>query len=919
MKINEKPKPFWLFYYILPALFGILAIYLFISLFDKNLFCGGDGWFMQYTATEYSREFWRNVCHGQWKMIDFTLGQGLDPWICMSYYGLTDPMNLIFVFVAQSAVPTVYTIITFGKLILGGVAFGFYASTKSTDHKAIAMGALVYTFSGFFILWFFCPGILSTAYLFPFLLYAIDRAFDHKRYVLFSVLTWLSYVTNYYAGLACSLMLMTYAILRIVQERQWRKEALWGHFKTICAHALGILCSLFILLPIASAMLGGSRGTSAGYSDSTLWFNLHYYFDLLLSLFTPFVNGENYWAAPYRATPNFLCIAAPALIMFIVHKTTKGSQERLLKWSLWVSMLFLCVPFFSKLFNMWMYPTHRWSFAFAMVIGMIVVWAVPQFSAMNWKHKLLSALILIGSGAASFMNMYPRAAWITLIMSIICSLILLIKPRRLTAYIACCTSLFMFMTATFIGNAYGAQFCPNNLVNRANAEIYAAAELSDEELKEFIRVSITDNSTAFNTGVLLGYNTTTALWNIMPNSVSSANSTQFLPNAQNDWWVEGSDDRTALQTLAGAKYFITTDSRKDAVPYGFTLEKTVDLTMEFPNQKHTEYTYYVYTNQYNPGIGYLYTNTLSYETYQSLDIASKQLALMKYAIQTDTTATEVEVTAFELPSHITTQAGKTTVNITVPDGYEVYLHVEKAEQTIQSNQVQIWGAQYWQSKQNDAAQPVTSSESVTSREANVVNVTAEDADGTRVLKTIRCQKPSFHLSSGNATRTVCLGHQLTGEAQITLEYRENQIDLEGIKVYACQTNEYVTAAQELCNNAWTNVQYGDNWISGTINANQNGVFQLAIPYSTGWTAYVDGEKVSVFTSGVQYMGIELSKGSHEIHFEYSTPGLVHGTVLSVFCMMVLFVWFMQEHGLFARMYTQSRNRKPIFKTKQPAE
>ena len=917
MNISEKRKPFWLFYYTLPALFGLFAIYLFISLFDKNLFCGGDGWFMQYTATEYSREFWRNVLHGKWTMMEFTLGQGMDPWICMSYYGLTDPMNLIFAFVSQAAVPTVYTVITMLKMFLGGAAFGLYASTKSTDHKAVAMGSLVYVFSGFFILWLFCPGLLSAGYLFPLLLYAIDRAFEKKRYTLFSVLTLFAYTTNYYAGFTCSMMLMVYAILRILLEGQWNKTAFLGYLKTICAHALGIMCSLFILLPIAGAMLGGTRGASAGYSNSILWFNLHYYFDLLIGFVTPFVNGENYWAAPYRATPNFLCIAAPAIIMFVTHKTTKGSKERLLKWSLFACMVFLCVPFFSKLFNMWMYPTHRWAFACAMVIGLIVVWAIPKFNTMNWKHKLLSALVLIGSGAASFLNMYPRAAWVTLITSIVCSVILLIRPRRLTAYIACCLYLFMSVATTFIFNTYGAQFCPDNLTQRANAEIYAAVELSDEELEQFIRVAITDDSTACNSGLLLGYNTTTALWNVMPHGITHANSEQHFPNAQADWWIDGSDDRTALQTLAGAKYFITTETGQDFVPYGFKFTKTVDLTLEMPNQTNIKRTFCVYTNQYNPGIGYMYTSTLSCDTYQALDIASKQLALMKYAVLADSTVTDAEITAFEVPAHTITQNGKITLNVTIPEGYELYLHVDKAQQIVQGNTIQIWGAQYWKTKQNDANRPITSVESLTSGDPTAVIVTAEDGDGTQVLKTLRCHKPSFHLSSGNATRTLCLGHQLTGATQITLEYPADQLALEGIKVYACQTNEYVTAAQELCNNAWTNMQYSDNWIAGTMNAQQDGIFQLAIPYSTGWKAYVDGQEVPVFTSGIQYMGIQLSKGEHNIRFEYKTPGLVQGTVLSCMSMMMLFVWFAQEHGLFERMYTQSRNHKCISKKKQP--
>lgn len=921
MTLTEKRKPFWLFYYSLPALFGILAIYLFISLFDKNLFCGGDGWLMQYTATDYARMFWSNVFHGNWTMVDFTVGEGMDPWVCMAYYGLTDPMSLIFGFTSHDSLPAVYNIVTLAKLFLSGLAFGWYASTKSKDDKAVAIGALVYTFAGFFMLWLFCPGILSTGYLFPLLLYAMDRAFDKKKYVMFAGLTFFAYVTNYYAGMVCSMMLMVYAIIRILCAGKYNKETIFGYLKIVLAHALGICCTLFVILPIASAMMGGSRNNSAGYSDSMLWFNVSYYLDALISMFTPFNNSNTYWGAPYKFVGHFICIAVPALVLFLSHKTEKHSNERILKWSLFACALFICVPFFSKVFNLWMYPTHRWIFALNAAIGMTVVWAVPRLHKMTWQQKLSSTMILIGSAALSFMNMYPRAAWATLIAAVLCALIMLIKPRRLTAYIATFLSLVIFIFGTFVGNAYGAQFCFSDIAYRQNAEIYSAVELTDEELADFVRVAITDNTTATNTGILLGYNTTTASWNITPSSINESNRTQLYPNAEVDWWLEGWDDRTVPHALAGSKYFITTDLKQSAVPYGFEYERTVDVPAAPKNPNQTPLTCHVYVNQYCFGIGYMYENSLSYNKYLSLDIASKQLALMKYAIVESNTETEADVTAFEVPAIVSKQDGKITVQTTIPDGYEVYVYADKILQTVNRNSVLVHGAEYWSATQKGVAAstittdtiPETQTSNTMQLTPNYVNVTAMDADGTTVMKTMRCSRPHSHLSSLNTARTLCLGHELVGEVSINLEYMEDILDVDGIKVYAFQTNEYVTSAQKLQNNSWNNVTYGENKIAGSIDAHFDGVFQLAVPYSSGWTAYVDGEEVEVFKSGVKYMGIELTEGAHEIRFEYSTPGLIPGTVLSVMFMMLLFVWFMQERGLFERMYTQSRNHKIIVK------
>lgn len=916
-----RQKPYWLFYYSLPALFGILAIYLFISLFNKNLFCAGDGWLMQYAATEYAREFWRSVFSGSWTMLDFTIGEGLDPWVTLAYYGLTDPMTLLMTPFSHDALPTIFSIITLLKLYLSGVAFGWYASTRSQDHKAVAMGALVYTFSGFLLFWLFCPGILSAGYLFPLLLYAMDRAFDKKKYAMFAGLTLFAYVTNYYAAVAISFMLVAYAAIRIFHDKKWDKHSIFGYLKIVLAHALGIACSLFVLLPVMFALSGGGRSLSAGYSDSLVWFNWEYYLDLLISMFTPFNNAMNYWTFPYKSLTHFICLAAPALVLFLTHKTEKHSPARLLKWCLLAVTVFMCVPFFSKLMNMWMYPTHRWAFAAAMVIGMIVVWAIPRFATMSSKIKIISAIILIGSAFAALTNMYTRAAVATIIAAVITSLIMFIKPRRLTAYVAGCLSVIMFLFSTFVGNAYGAQFCFSDIAERQYHEAYAAVELTDEELEEFIRVSVTDDMTTGNVGMLLGYNTTTASWNVIPGEICDFNSNiNSFPNAEVEWWVEGWDDRTALQTLAGVKYYITTEENEIFVPYGFKFYKEVEIKTQASTPKQGSTMYKVYTNNCNPGIGYMFTETLSYDAFEQLDIASKQLALMKYAVTQNATNTDASVMALELPAIVSKQDGRITIQTTVPEGYEVYLWVESLKQIQNLNQVTVNGYDYWKAQQNSVAGTSTSGDYTLKNDEfpnltpNYMNVIVKTSSGELAYKTMRAQRPNAHLSCINPTRTACLGHQLVGKTTVVLDYLSKYIEVGEVKLYAMQTSEYYTSANKLMQNSMENIEYskrGDDktFISGTINVAEDGVFQLAVPYSTGWSAYVDGEKVETFVSGVKYIGINLEAGNHELRFEYETPGLIHGVVLSSMFIMLLIVWGMQEHNMFERIFTPRTKRK----------
>lgn len=897
-----RKKPYWLFYYSLPALFSILAIYTFISIFGKNLFCGGDGWIMQYTAAEYAREFWRHVLTGTWTYIDFTIGEGLDPWITMSYYGLTDPMNLLTVPFSHNALPTIFGIITMLKFYLNGVAFGWYASTRSRDHYAITIGSLVYAFSGFFIFWFFCPGIMSAGYLFPLLLYAMDKAFDKKKYGMFAVSTFIAYLTNYYAGAAVSFMLMAYAIIRILMKHKWSKADVAGYGKIILAHVLGILSAAFILLPIAAALSGGSRSASAGYTDSVLWFNWEYYVDLMISMFTPFTSAKNYWIAPYKSLTHFVTVAAPALVLFLTHKTEKGTPVRMLKWCLLAVTCFTCIPFFSKFMNLWMYPTHRWAFAASMVMGMIVVWAVPRFSAMSWRTKTVSALLIIGSACASLLNMYPRGAIIAIITAVITSVILLVKPKHLTAYIATCLAIVMFSTSTFIGNAYGAQFCLDDIATHQDSTAYAAIQLTDEELEEFIRVGISDNIQYTNAGTLLGYNTTTAAWNIMPAEVCQYNSAiHAFPNAEVDWWSDGLDDRVAPNTLAGTKYYIIPESKEMFVPYGFEFYKTVEVQQPESNKTNAPTVYSVYVNNYNPGIGYLFNETLSSNAFEELDIASKQLALMKYAITDTSENRDVAVTTFEVPYIATEAEGSKTLHAVIPEGYEVYLCIDKILQTVNKNQVKVQGYDYWSETQNWAASSSGSqseSEIPSTLSTDAALVVVKNGAGDESYKTIRASRPNAHLVFSNSARTLCLGSQLDEKTSITIKYLPEYLEIGNITLYAMQTSEYITSAMNLQNNAWTDVKYGKpgegSFVTGKVNAQQPGVFQIAVPYSTGWKAYIDGEETPTFVSGVKYIGVNMPSGEHELRLEYTTPQLKAGMIISGISIIIMMLWCLIE-------------------------
>lgn len=69
-------------------------------------------------------------------------------------------------------------------------------------------------------------------------------------------------------------------------------------------------------------------------------------------------------------------------------------------------------------------------------------------------------------------------------------------------------------------------------------------------------------------------------------------------------------------------------------------------------------------------------------------------------------------------------------------------------------------------------------------------------------------------------------------------------------------------------------------ITGTLNAEQDRILVLSIPYSTGWTAYDNGEKAELQKANLMYLALPVSAGSHEIRLVYHTPGGRLGALIS---------------------------------------
>ena len=112
-------------------------------------------------------------------------------------------------------------------------------------------------------------------------------------------------------------------------------------------------------------------------------------------------------------------------------------------------------------------------------------------------------------------------------------------------------------------------------------------------------------------------------------------------------------------------------------------------------------------------------------------------------------------------------------------------------------------------------------------------------------------------------------------------------------VYALDEKVFNEQFERLADEKLELTSFGDKEIKGTVNALEDGVLYLSIPYEKGWTAYIDGKKAETFRVFGAMTGVKVSAGEHDIKLSYVPEGLVPGVIISgsAAALTAALIWF----------------------------
>ena len=112
---------------------------------------------------------------------------------------------------------------------------------------------------------------------------------------------------------------------------------------------------------------------------------------------------------------------------------------------------------------------------------------------------------------------------------------------------------------------------------------------------------------------------------------------------------------------------------------------------------------------------------------------------------------------------------------------------------------------------------------------------------------------------------------------------------DSFEILAVDMKKYERKIDKLNGNVMQNIQYGNNYISGNIDLEEDGILQITTSYSDGWKAFADEKEVEVLKVNEAFIGIKVGEGEHAIRFEYETPYLKLGMMLSAVGLLVYMI------------------------------
>lgn len=140
---------------------------------------------------------------------------------------------------------------------------------------------------------------------------------------------------------------------------------------------------------------------------------------------------------------------------------------------------------------------------------------------------------------------------------------------------------------------------------------------------------------------------------------------------------------------------------------------------------------------------------------------------------------------------------------------------------------------------------------------------------------------------------IYLGDYRVGDhITVSIDDAETCTTTHGFEAYAVDVAVFNALMDELNENSLKEIVIKDNTIKGKIEAEEDGILWLSIPYDKGWSIRLNGKQVAYKQILNCFIGIDINAGEYELTMQYTPPYLRGSLLISLisFAVFVLWTW-----------------------------
>lgn len=798
-----------------------------------------------------------------------------------------EPLQFLAVFWPWDRIDILYDVLVITRYYLIGISFSIFGFYFNQSIFAILIGALSYTFCGFTLY----AGIRHPFYMaaviyLPLLVIGAEKILRNDNPILFTFMVFLALVSNVYFACMLAIVTVLYVLVRfptLYTQDRFRKFVIMVGRLTIYG-GIGVALSGVIMIP---SLLQNLRTGRIG-TDRLTYMNLFRYgkeyYQRFISYFIVVPSSIGSWSHL-----GFSVLTFPAVTLLFIKRKREDITLRILFVLMTAMMLFPTIAYIMSGFNN---ISNRWCFAYSFLVCAILMFELPHFIEID---KRIFTFIEIGAIVYAIIcyyiikQIYYRESTIALLIIAILSLRIcqsmggnVRKQLVIPLYLAL-TCLSIYHSAFLLYDAdqenYVSEFTNKgqfyNTYSQSQYASFARSKISGED-SSFYRVAGDDYSRyVTNMSFYYGINGTTGYSTYYHTAYSDWNKELELAQKNMFGVFWGLDFRARLMSLDSIKYLIMRESDKMFSLYGFK---------EIERIQNKEKTDIILENEYVLPIGYTYDKYITRETYNNLSsIGKEEVQLQAAVLNTSPSSTNIsEAIVIETAQSVPTTISETN-GLVWNDGR---LKVTEEDATIILN---FEGIPYTETYLRIVGLDLTNGSS--NRRWDITADTGETKSNASFYA------DAHVYTHGMKTQLLNLGYTESGYTSCTIIFpQKGTFKLEDIQIWCQPMDNYSEQVDKLREDVLEDVEINRRGLTGSISVSKDKILCISVPYSNGWTAYVDGKKTETLQINTAFMGLELEEGNHTIELIYRIPGLTSGSVLSIFgvCGLISIIVFRRK-------------------------